>query len=133
MLLVYAKNQSVDLTRDEAKVVFAFAAAIKAYYRSQWWQHLETNWSSPCRRLLAMLVGKITARFYISRHWRYRCKSDPIKITSDTRTDGAYARQKCVRVLQMGVGARQPSGAARALLRVMDKEPQAVLRALVSP
>jgi len=29
-------------------------------------------------------------------------------------------------------GARQPSGAARALLRVMDKEPQAVLRALVS-
>jgi len=30
-------------------------------------------------------------------------------------------------------GARQPSGAARALLRVMDKEPQAVLRALVSP
>jgi len=28
-------------------------------------------------------------------------------------------------------GARQPSGAARALLRVMDKEPQAVLRALV--
>jgi len=29
-------------------------------------------------------------------------------------------------------GAREPSGAARALLKVMDKEPQAVLRALVS-
>lgn len=28
-------------------------------------------------------------------------------------------------------GQRQPSGAARALLKVMDKEPQAVLRALV--
>ena len=29
-------------------------------------------------------------------------------------------------------GQRQPSGAARALLKVMDKEPQAVLRALVN-
>jgi len=29
-------------------------------------------------------------------------------------------------------GKRQPSGAARTLLRVMDKEPEAVLRALAS-
>jgi len=34
-LLVYAKKQSVDLTRDEAKAVSAFAEAIKAHYRSK--------------------------------------------------------------------------------------------------
>lgn len=34
-LLVYAKNQSTNLTVDEAKAVSAFAEAIKAQYRSQ--------------------------------------------------------------------------------------------------
>lgn len=34
-LLVYAKNQNVGLTRDEAKAVSAFAEAIKAHSRSK--------------------------------------------------------------------------------------------------
>lgn len=34
-LLVYAKNQSVNLTPNEAKAVSAFAEAIKVHYRSE--------------------------------------------------------------------------------------------------
>jgi len=34
-LLVYAKNQSTNLTPEEAKAVSAFAEAIKAHYRSK--------------------------------------------------------------------------------------------------
>jgi len=34
-LLVYAKNQSVNLTSNEAKAVSAFAEAIKVHYRSE--------------------------------------------------------------------------------------------------
>ncbi|MDX8437220.1 MULTISPECIES: helix-turn-helix domain-containing protein [Mesorhizobium] len=136
-LLAYGKNEKVDLEPDEAKAVAAFAKAIKAANKEQDMSEMTKFGADliqamsealahaqgkdvPGIKVHSVDVGVVDAK---AIRKKLDLTQDEMATVLGTSPSGYKKWEQ---------GKRQPSGAARTLLRIMKKEPEAVLRALSS-
>lgn len=136
-LLAYGKNEKVDLKPEEAKAVAAFAKAIKAAIRSKDMSEMTKFGADLIQAMsetLAHAQGKDVPGIQIHTIGVGAMDAKAIRKKLDLTQDemAAVLGTSPSGYKKWEQGKRQPSGAARTLLRVMDREPEAVLRALSS-
>lgn len=130
-LLAYGKNEKTDFKPEKAKAVAAFAKAIKAANMSEMTKFgadlIQAMSEAPAHaqgkdvpgiRVTAVDAGTVDAK---AIRKKLDLTQDEMATVLGTSPSGYKKWEQ---------GKRQPSGAARTLLRIMEKEPEAVLRAL---
>ena len=129
-LLIYGKNERADLSADQRKAVADFAAAIKAA-RKRTMSKLGDELVQSMAQALAHAQGKRGG----SRTHRIAIKPDEIQkarkrlgFSQDQFAAAFGVSASTLRKWEQG--QRAPTGAAKTLLKVIEREPKAVVRAL---